>query len=713
MEAPKQQRRMTAPASSLQPPEGGYQPSTGRPPSPLRNAYPNTFTGIDPQSSGSGDEDDDRHEWTRSPSPTSSVSQMAASFARSVGSLVSNMAPRSPGTMLSDAELEAEGSRQRERSRQEAERILTREAMDRRLVEERVLAMMESTKSLPPPPSRSQSLDPPSPSSSQKEGGWWAAAKNRLTPTKDLTPAQQVIQETKAREKERKNSKGKEKEWPATTQDKYTNPTLTSLVPPPQRRPVPNPSSPTSPTPTPSRPHISNTNMPPNLTPSPMRYDASSSSPREREKEVPPLYAHFDETTGTLDVHVTLLTIAKRFEKLEKWTVGHVRALEERMGDVERWLVDKENEKEQSLHEPSHNKEEAGEGLSDIREGLQELQSRVSSLGREMAKLATAPANLSHSTQARYPAEIAAAPLTPSSSFALPGASPRSASGYTARESTSPPMASSASASGSTRLPYPTGDYASPPDSTILSQDVFAAASPTQSSKSKTVSGLPGTGTGVGLGINLAGSTSSASTSYSNASFSSSSSMSSGLPAKGNDLPLPKASPRSGGRGSVSPTPRKRYTVALGGSVESDSESGPELGTAMFSSSEEGEDFGGDTIGKSAAAKLTRGNIGGKTDVFSTPTGTSKEPRMRAQSAYGLSSILQASPNTTPLSSSRPTPLSHGRSRSIDRFGTGNFVDPLVLRKQSGGGGKEPGKTAGNGKVPVGQLVAFFDGDRK
>jgi hypothetical protein len=43
-------------------------------------------------------------------------------------------------------------------------------------------------------------------------------------------------------------------------------------------------------------------------------------------------------------------------------------------------------------------------------------------------------------------------------------------------------------------------------------------------------------------------------------------------------------------------------------------------------------------------------------------------------------------------------------------------VDPLVLRKQEkeGLGGK--GKFTGGGrakKVPVGQLVAFFDGDRK
>ena len=31
----------------------------------------------------------------------------------------------------------------------------------------------------------------------------------------------------------------------------------------------------------------------------------------------------------------TILVIARRFEKLEKWTVGHVHALEERMSDVE------------------------------------------------------------------------------------------------------------------------------------------------------------------------------------------------------------------------------------------------------------------------------------------------------------------------------------------------------------------------------------------
>ena len=107
--------------------------------------------------------------------------------------------------------------------------ILTREAEERRLMEEKILAMRadgrnspsSNTYSLPPPP-RSQTLpNPPSPSPSQKEGGssWWAAAKSKLTPTKEpLTPAQEIIRDTKAREKEQRkiaNGKGKEKEWPA------------------------------------------------------------------------------------------------------------------------------------------------------------------------------------------------------------------------------------------------------------------------------------------------------------------------------------------------------------------------------------------------------------------------------------------------------------------------------------------------------------------
>ena len=51
--------------------------------------------------------------------------------------------------------------------------------------------------------------------------------------------------------------------------------------------------------------------------------------------------------------------IAKRFKKLEKWNVGHVRALEDRMNDVERWLVDKEAEKEKEKEKEKESKSES------------------------------------------------------------------------------------------------------------------------------------------------------------------------------------------------------------------------------------------------------------------------------------------------------------------------------------------------------------------
>jgi hypothetical protein len=44
-----------------------------------------------------------------------------------------------------------------------------------------------------------------------------------------------------------------------------------------------------------------------------------------------------------LDVSGALLVIARDFNKLKVWTVGHVHALEEGVGDIEQWLVEKEN----------------------------------------------------------------------------------------------------------------------------------------------------------------------------------------------------------------------------------------------------------------------------------------------------------------------------------------------------------------------------------
>ncbi|KAF5373440.1 hypothetical protein D9615_009491 [Tricholomella constricta] len=752
----KQHRRMTSPASqsSLNPPEG-YRPPPGRPPSPLRNGFvPDTFTGIDPEdvSDDEGEEDfhDRRGRPERSVSPSSSVSQLAASFTQRVGSFLGNMTPRSPGSMPTDAELEAEAERERDRSRREAERILTREAVERKLVEERVLAMMESTRSLPPPPSRSQTAhDPPSPSSSQKDSQkWWTAAKNKLTPTKDkdpLTPAQQVIQEAKAREKDKKG-KGKEKDkervvdldWPANPQEKLSNSALLNLnsvhPPPPHRKPVP--ASPSSPTP--SRPNLSN--LPPNLTPSPMRsMDVVSSSP---SREAPPLYAHFNPQ-GTLDVPGTLLTIAKRFEKLEKWTVGHVRALEERMSDVERWLVDKEREKEQEAEKGPIPGSRANvstlvaHDIQDMKNGITELQGRVGELGREVAKLATSPSNLS-SGPSRQPAPISVAPQTPSTIVIhdnpdiplSPVSTPHHSRlvSATARESTSPPMASSKSSG--TRLPYPTGDYATPPDSSVLSQGVFSPPhSPPSSVTSATrtrplsVAGL----SNVGLGITPRASTSSLTSSVRESSPQAARAMS--PPVQG--LPPPKT--RSPRPSSVSPTPRKRYTVALGEPIVSppdlERSTSPRLtssmGTAYFTNSpgaitddqdeDSSNEFQDETIGKSSSARFINHSNGDYKASDSSPSPASSR-RLRAQSAYGFSNLQ---PPQTPITPLKP----RLRSRSIDRltgaapgpesnFPTGKFVDPLVLRKQD----KEGTKIAMPkpvGKVPIGQLVAFFDGEKK
>jgi len=763
-----------------------------------------TGTGIDPNASD--DESDEENQWQRSPSPASSVSHLAASFVQRMNSFVGGIAPPKSPMMPTDAELEAEAERERDRSRREAEAILTREAQQRKLVEERVLAMMESAKSLPPPPSpRTQTVPTtPSPSSSQKETNWWTAAKNKLTPTKEkesLTPAQQVIHDAKARDK--KGGKGKEKEWPSNSQGKYNDPAFANLnipVPPPTRKPVP--SSPSSPTP--SRPSLSN--MPPNLTPSPMRtIDTMSSSPSQ---EAPPMYAQFN-AHGTLDVPGTLLAIAKRFEKLEKWTVGHVRALEDRMNDVEKWLVDKENEKNATPppQEQSSDTPDVRNELHEIREEMSELQGRVGELGREMAKMATAPSNLSSAPRSQT-ATVFVAPQTTSSftvkqdhtgsSIASTPRHPRLSSS-TAIESTSPPIASNKTPSG-TRLPYPQGDYTSPPDAFSPTNSPPGSINASMRSQSISISGLPSISTGP---------FSSTPTMYSSGSYSSVSSFGgrtmsptpmspsrtaatagaartiSPAPAVNGLPPPPK--PATQRQTSVSPTPRKRYTVALGGPLVAPDELSSDTAPTTTSSSskrdrggggggrskatfdkkgggdhddenDDENDFDGEeTIGKSAAARLASsgslkaGSIGrGDYKQASDSPSPLSNRRIRAQSAYGFSNIAGSSissanmlsnihttatatttPSVAPLkpklrskSSERLVSSRNGSSGTGDGMisssvvsGTGatKFVDPLVLRRQSRDNlmSKPIAMPKPVGKIPIGQLVKFFDGDKK
>ncbi|KAF9484305.1 hypothetical protein BDN70DRAFT_826014 [Pholiota conissans] len=771
----KQQRRMTSPVGGLNLPDTGRR-SSPRPPSPLRNGYiMDTSTGIDPHGSEDGSDDDDEDDpakWKRSPSPASSVSHLAASFVQRVNDFVGGI--KSP-SLLSDAELEAQAERERDRSRREAEAILTKEAQQRKQVEERVLAMMESTRSLPPPPSRSQTMpNPPSPAASQKsESSWWAAAKNKLTPSKDkepLTPAQQVIQEAKEREK--KNGKGKEKEWPSNAQSKYNDQAMTNLVAPPMRKPVP--PSPSSPTP--SRPSLSN--MAPNLTPSPMRTtDTISSSP---SREAPPLYAQFN-TQGTLDVPGTLLAIAKRFEKLEKWTVGHVRALEDRMNDVERWLVDKEKAKTDESSATGVQQPQVQQELQEMREEVSELQGRVGELGREMAKLATAPSNMFSAPKAQPatvqpPMQVTSSVLVQhNTGSSIPSTPHHRRISTSATDSTSPPLAARRVASG-TRLPYPQGDYTSPPD---------AFSPPNSPPGSLTKRALPITIPGAASAN--PGPLSAVSTSYSSASFSTASSYGRTMsptpmtaaaraisPTPANTgLPAPKQ--QTSRQSSVSPTPRKRYTVALGGPLIPPDELSSNAAESTAKANKDDDDvdddewFGGETVGKSSGLRLANASANANTKASSNPaaTNTNMTPmagsagvgdyksaasaspsplssrRMRAQSAYGFSSIAGASgttanavlnphnlPSVAPLRTlnktrSKSTERIGGSSGTGDSFvsgvsGTGTalggtkFVDPLVLRKQSRDSLTKPiAMPKPIGKVPIGQLVAFFDGEKK
>jgi len=230
----------------------------------------------------------------------------------------------------------------------------------------------------------------------------------------------------------------------------------------------------------------------------------------------------------------------------------------------------------------------------------------------------------------------------------------------------------------------------------------------------------------------------------------------------GTRLPPPKSVAQR--QTSISPTPRKRYTVALGspivapdelssnaaepprrvGTPRSFAKPQSSIDSTFFSSTSssrgdmdrddhaEYADLGAEeTIGKSAAARLITGGMGDY--KAATPSPPMSNRRLRAQSAYGLSNVLGSDTmaSSTVNSSGMPSvaPLRPKlRSKSSERLnlvggGTGDgmvsalgggakFVDPLVLRKQSRDSFKAIAMPKPIGKVPIGQLVAFFDGDK-
>jgi len=98
---------------------------------------------------------------------------------------------KSPPLKPTDEEIEAQAIRDREYSRREAERILTREAEERRVMEEKILAMRSNARtnfqtSLPLPGVGDNTITANSPGKEDRSG-WWKAAKEKLGPSRELT----------------------------------------------------------------------------------------------------------------------------------------------------------------------------------------------------------------------------------------------------------------------------------------------------------------------------------------------------------------------------------------------------------------------------------------------------------------------------------------------------------------------------------------------
>ncbi|KAF8333200.1 uncharacterized protein EI90DRAFT_3053338 [Cantharellus anzutake] len=326
---------------------------------------------------------------------------------------VSNIAsqPRSPSLKsdglsqhLSDAEIEAEAIREREHSRREAERILLQEAEERRRAEDRREAFYNSPNPRSPD-RRRDTIDVPSaspkghesPSTPPSKGSrWWNIAKQKLSPSRDedvqLTPAQEIIRETQQKQQQQRKDEGEEGKrrmkanrdgWPASPKAKTADPALTAIqtISPKNKLSTPNGSPRPIQSNSPQRLHspmtppqvpqaVSTTNL--SFSPSGPRPSAIS-RPSESDN-VNSMYNQFNPQTGALDIPATLLTVTARFEKLERWTVNHVRALEERMKDVERYLVDREG-REDAVKKDVNNLKTA---MLQIRSELQQIQAASS-----------------------------------------------------------------------------------------------------------------------------------------------------------------------------------------------------------------------------------------------------------------------------------------------------------------------------------------------
>ncbi|KAG9042207.1 hypothetical protein FS837_011159 [Tulasnella sp. UAMH 9824] len=643
--------------------------------------------------------------------------------------------PQSPSSVLSrltDAELEEQAIREKEASRREAERILTQEADQRRRADERVLASLRPTNgseaSAVSPVGSYSDLPPtnghmtPRKESGNSGNGWMSALAKKLTPTKDVTPAQQIINDMKAKDKEQEKeqkraAKDKRKSQPGTPEPKNTDPAYLNLTQPIS---IPGRSSPSaySPLPGGSPGRMSaNTGYSAPMTPTPQRtHGPPGSSPILGPTEPTPLYAVFNPQ-GTLDIPATLLTVAKRFEKLEKWTVSHVRALEERMKDVEKYLIDRESdEKPDSL---------ARKQLEDMKKEMTNLQILLLETHTDLAELKNQPPVIHQTTvvqqvappppqaqpspsppssrpsprlpdpepktpakaQAPLPEEeapvmrplrgnVTGESITPSRSLPQPprpaSAASSAFSGRAPNGHSSPNVSSTPPLNGKpsrSRLPYPSGDYTS---------GFSQPGSPSQFSSPGQVRRQTTGGT---QSHDRSGSEYSIPERYRSPSPPTPHRQQASY-----DLAPPKtpSNANSSARAtskSPSPTPRKRYTVALSGREDVPSPNNAtrgegEVQTALFSDSPGGsrahslEETGERMVGMFDFSPLVIGKHGreasDRTDITATPPNR-EETQSPDPTIGGTSITLSRLPASPPPATGRtmsPKP-SMGRPRSM------------------------------------------------
>ncbi|KAG8908873.1 hypothetical protein FRC01_007215 [Tulasnella sp. 417] len=548
-----------------------------------------------------------------------------------------------------------------------------------------------------------------------------------------VTPAQQIINDSKAKDKEQEKeqkraAKDKRKSQPGTPEPRNTDPAYLNLTQPIS---IPSRSSPSaySPLPggSPGRMSV-NTGYSGPITPTPQRtHGPPGSSPILGPAEPTPLYAVFNPQ-GTLDVPATLLTVAKRFEKLEKWTVSHVRALEERMKDVEKYLIDRESdEKPDSL---------ARKQLADIKKEMTNLQILLLETHTDLTDLKNTPPVIHQTTvvqqvappsaqpsppptmsqpspplppptpktPARAPApfpeeeapvlqplrrNITGESITPSRSLPQPprpaGAASSAFAARTPNGHGSPGMSGTPPLNGKpsrSRLPYPSGDY------TSSSSGFSQPGSPSQFSSPGQVRRQSTGGT---QSHDRSGSEYSIPERYRSPS----------PPAphrqQGSyELAPPKTPSNAGSTAratskSPSPTPRKRYTIALSGREDVPSPNNATRGegeaqTALFSDSPGGsrphslEEPGEKLVGMFDFSPLVIGKHGregsDRTDITATPPNR-EETQSPDPTIGGTSITLSRLPASPPPASSRtmsPKP-SLGRPRSMY---TMNSISPSL-----------------------------------